>query len=239
MSASLSTSASPTPTSGPPGSAAPITGFALDVPGHERLIHTMLAGAGDIDFALLVALAADDGPRCPPDRRAPGDPRPARPRPGRRRPHQGRPRRPGAPPPPSPPRSPPLLAPVHRPPSPPGDRRPRIVPLGDPLAPPAPPASPSWSLDAPVAPRRRPRPRSHPPRRVGPAAPRGPPFLVRPPPARSPPPRSRLRPSLDRRDPDPGLGADRRPHLRPRRSLRRRLSMGSQDRRRHPAAPHA
>ena len=36
-----------------------LTGF-VDVPGHERLIHTMLAGAGGIDFALLV-VAADDG----------------------------------------------------------------------------------------------------------------------------------------------------------------------------------
>lgn len=36
-----------------------ITGF-VDVPGHERLVHTMLAGAGGIDFALL-AVAADDG----------------------------------------------------------------------------------------------------------------------------------------------------------------------------------
>ena len=36
------------------------TGF-IDVPGHERLVHTMLAGAGGIDFALLV-VAADDGP---------------------------------------------------------------------------------------------------------------------------------------------------------------------------------
>ncbi|HEV7322111.1 MAG TPA: selenocysteine-specific translation elongation factor [Ensifer sp.] len=36
-----------------------ITGF-VDVPGHERLIHTMLAGAGGIDFALLV-VAVDDG----------------------------------------------------------------------------------------------------------------------------------------------------------------------------------
>ncbi|WP_077963472.1 selenocysteine-specific translation elongation factor [Ensifer adhaerens] len=36
-----------------------VTGF-VDVPGHERLIHTMLAGAGGIDFALLV-VAADDG----------------------------------------------------------------------------------------------------------------------------------------------------------------------------------
>ncbi len=36
-----------------------VTGF-VDVPGHERLIHTMLAGAGGIDFALLV-VAANDG----------------------------------------------------------------------------------------------------------------------------------------------------------------------------------
>lgn len=36
-----------------------ITGF-VDVPGHERLIRTMLAGAGGIDVALLV-VAADDG----------------------------------------------------------------------------------------------------------------------------------------------------------------------------------
>lgn len=32
----------------------------VDVPGHERLIHNMLAGAGGIDLALLV-VAADDG----------------------------------------------------------------------------------------------------------------------------------------------------------------------------------
>jgi selenocysteine-specific elongation factor len=36
-----------------------VLGF-IDVPGHERLVHTMLAGAGGIDFALLV-VAADDG----------------------------------------------------------------------------------------------------------------------------------------------------------------------------------
>ncbi|HRO26286.1 MAG TPA: selenocysteine-specific translation elongation factor [Luteimonas sp.] len=36
-----------------------ITGF-VDVPGHEKLVRTMLAGAGGIDFALLV-VAADDG----------------------------------------------------------------------------------------------------------------------------------------------------------------------------------
>ncbi len=32
----------------------------IDVPGHERLVHTMVAGASGIDFALLV-IAADDG----------------------------------------------------------------------------------------------------------------------------------------------------------------------------------
>src|SRR6201996_5802934 len=37
----------------------PTLGF-IDVPGHERLVHTMLAGAGGIDYALLV-VAADDG----------------------------------------------------------------------------------------------------------------------------------------------------------------------------------
>src|SRR5271168_3371698 len=37
----------------------PILGF-IDVPGHERFVHTMLAGASGIDFALLV-VAADDG----------------------------------------------------------------------------------------------------------------------------------------------------------------------------------
>src|SRR5688572_8560471 len=36
-----------------------IVGF-VDVPGHERFIHNMLAGIGGIDFALLV-VAADDG----------------------------------------------------------------------------------------------------------------------------------------------------------------------------------
>ncbi len=34
----------------------------VDVPGHERFVHTMLAGAAGIDFALLV-IAADDGPK--------------------------------------------------------------------------------------------------------------------------------------------------------------------------------
>lgn len=37
-----------------------VLGF-VDVPGHEKLIHNMLAGATAIDFALLV-IAADDGP---------------------------------------------------------------------------------------------------------------------------------------------------------------------------------
>ena len=43
-----------------PGSADPI-GFT-DVPGHERLVHTMLAGATGIDHALMLG-AADDGPK--------------------------------------------------------------------------------------------------------------------------------------------------------------------------------
>src|SRR5277367_5581716 len=38
-----------------------VLGF-VDVPGHERFVHTMLAGASGIDFALL-AVAADDGIR--------------------------------------------------------------------------------------------------------------------------------------------------------------------------------
>ena len=33
----------------------------IDVPGHERLVHTMVAGASGIDYALLL-VAADDGP---------------------------------------------------------------------------------------------------------------------------------------------------------------------------------
>ena len=36
-----------------------IVGF-VDVPGHEKLVHTMLAGASGIDFVVLV-VAADDG----------------------------------------------------------------------------------------------------------------------------------------------------------------------------------
>src|SRR6202045_3587063 len=31
----------------------------VDVPGHEKFVHTMVAGAGGVDFALLV-MAADD-----------------------------------------------------------------------------------------------------------------------------------------------------------------------------------
>jgi selenocysteine-specific elongation factor len=42
-----------------PNEAGEILGF-VDVPGHERFVHTMLAGATGIDFALLV-VAADDG----------------------------------------------------------------------------------------------------------------------------------------------------------------------------------
>ncbi len=42
-----------------PTEAGDVLGF-VDVPGHERFVHTMLAGAGGIDFALLV-VAADDG----------------------------------------------------------------------------------------------------------------------------------------------------------------------------------
>jgi selenocysteine-specific elongation factor len=42
-----------------PVGAGMVLGF-VDVPGHERFVHTMLAGAGGIDFALLV-IAADDG----------------------------------------------------------------------------------------------------------------------------------------------------------------------------------
>jgi selenocysteine-specific elongation factor len=42
-----------------PGASQPI-GF-IDVPGHERLVRTMLAGVTGIDFALLL-VAADDGP---------------------------------------------------------------------------------------------------------------------------------------------------------------------------------
>src|SRR4051794_2974316 len=42
-----------------PTSAGFTLGF-VDVPGHERFVHTMLAGASGIDFALLT-VAANDG----------------------------------------------------------------------------------------------------------------------------------------------------------------------------------
>jgi selenocysteine-specific elongation factor len=42
-----------------PGEAGAVIGF-VDVPGHERLVRNMLAGAGGIDLALIV-VAADDG----------------------------------------------------------------------------------------------------------------------------------------------------------------------------------
>ena len=42
-----------------PVAGGPIIGF-VDAPGHERFVHTMLAGASGIDFVLLV-VAADDG----------------------------------------------------------------------------------------------------------------------------------------------------------------------------------
>ena len=48
-----------TPLGGDPN-AGSVLGF-IDVPGHEKLIHNMLAGATGIDFVLLV-IAADDGP---------------------------------------------------------------------------------------------------------------------------------------------------------------------------------
>ena len=43
-----------------PGTAGDTIGF-VDVPGHERFVRTMVAGAAGIDFALLV-VAGDDGP---------------------------------------------------------------------------------------------------------------------------------------------------------------------------------
>lgn len=42
------------------GAPAQVIGF-VDVPGHEKFVPTMLAGASGIDFALLI-VAADDGP---------------------------------------------------------------------------------------------------------------------------------------------------------------------------------
>ena len=52
-----------------------VLGF-VDVPGHEKFVHNMLAGATGIDFVLLV-VAADDGV-MPQTRRASGDRRSAR-----------------------------------------------------------------------------------------------------------------------------------------------------------------
>ena len=37
-----------------------VLGF-VDVPGHDRFVHTMVAGVGAVDYAMLV-VAADDGP---------------------------------------------------------------------------------------------------------------------------------------------------------------------------------
>ena len=48
------------PVPGGDGSPAQVVGF-VDVPGHEKFVPTMLAGASGIDFALLI-VAADDGP---------------------------------------------------------------------------------------------------------------------------------------------------------------------------------
>ncbi|NUQ65701.1 MAG: elongation factor Tu [Pirellulales bacterium] len=48
------------PLPGSDGSPAQVVGF-VDVPGHEKFVPTMLAGASGIDFALLI-VAADDGP---------------------------------------------------------------------------------------------------------------------------------------------------------------------------------
>ena len=47
------------PVEGVSGDGDDVLGF-VDMPGHERFVHTMVAGAGGIDFALLV-IAADDG----------------------------------------------------------------------------------------------------------------------------------------------------------------------------------
>src|SRR5260221_8003643 len=52
MSIDLGFAYAPTPDGG-------VLGF-VDVPGHERFVHNMLAGAAGIDFVLLV-IAADDG----------------------------------------------------------------------------------------------------------------------------------------------------------------------------------
>ena len=49
----------PPPPEGLPPAHTERIGF-IDVPGHEKLVHTMLAGASGVDFALLL-VAADDG----------------------------------------------------------------------------------------------------------------------------------------------------------------------------------
>ena len=67
-----------------------IIGF-VDVPGHEGLVHNMLAGATGIDFVLLVDRRRRR--RHAADARAPGDHRPARPRARHRRAQQVRSRR--------------------------------------------------------------------------------------------------------------------------------------------------
>ena len=67
-----------------------VLGF-VDVPGHEKFIRNMLAGATGIDFVLLV-VAADDG-IMPQTQRASRNRRPARNPPRRRRSDQGRSRR--------------------------------------------------------------------------------------------------------------------------------------------------
>lgn len=44
-----------------PGGGAPVAAGIVDVPGHERFVKNMLAGAGGVDVALVV-VAADEGP---------------------------------------------------------------------------------------------------------------------------------------------------------------------------------
>ena len=68
----------------------------VDVPGHERFVKNMLAGATGIDLALLVVAADDGGDAADP--RTPRNPAAARRPPRGRRPDQGRPggRRPPA-----------------------------------------------------------------------------------------------------------------------------------------------
>ena len=66
----------------------------VDVPGHERFVRTMVAGATGIDLYLM-AVAADDGV-MPQTREHAARAGGARRRGGRRRRHEGRPRRPGA-----------------------------------------------------------------------------------------------------------------------------------------------